>query len=210
MNDNSPNPYFCKSAWTCPEQNHCNSLLKMNERTPRTRGNFSWTTQWGAMTAYFRPSHQKSIAPLICRVVRAMRAVRWRWALGLDSRWATPLRSVSNPNLRFMPRINIQLHTDLTWNTYRTKLKLDKEVGGGGFPELCTITYLIAYPLCLNHKFQNPHRNATHMTPTSNSEASQAAAWIHRYIGYWTEGSRIGSIAFFEGWKAEHFPGQKW
>ena len=36
----------------------------------------------------------KTFAPLICRVVRAMRAVRWRWALGLDSRLATP-------NLRF-------------------------------------------------------------------------------------------------------------
>ena len=36
-------------------------------------------------------------APLICRVVRA---VRWRWALGLDSRWGTPLRSVFTPNLR--------------------------------------------------------------------------------------------------------------
>ena len=36
-------------------------------------------------------------APLICRVVRA---VRWRWALGLDSRWGSPLRSVSTPNLR--------------------------------------------------------------------------------------------------------------
>ena len=32
----------------------------------------------------------KHFAPLICRVVRAMRAVRWRWALGLDSRLATP------------------------------------------------------------------------------------------------------------------------
>ena len=31
-------------------------------------------------------------------------------------------------------------------NTYRTKLKLDKEVGGGDLSELCTITYLIAYP----------------------------------------------------------------
>ena len=27
--------------------------------------------------------------------------------------------------------------------TYRTKLKLDKEVGGGDFSELCTVTYLI-------------------------------------------------------------------
>ena len=31
-------------------------------------------------------------------------------------------------------------------STYRTKLKLDKEVGGGDLTELCTITYLIAYP----------------------------------------------------------------
>ena len=31
-------------------------------------------------------------------------------------------------------------------DTYKTKLKLDKEVGGGGLSELCTITYLIAYP----------------------------------------------------------------
>ena len=30
--------------------------------------------------------------------------------------------------------------------TYKTKLKLDKEVGGGDFSDLCTITYLIAYP----------------------------------------------------------------
>ena len=30
--------------------------------------------------------------------------------------------------------------------TCRTKLKLDKEVGGGDLSELCTITYLIAYP----------------------------------------------------------------
>ena len=48
------------------------------------------------------PWPQKSIAPLICRVVRAMRAVRWRWALGLDSQWGTPLRSVSTPNLRWL------------------------------------------------------------------------------------------------------------
>ena len=30
--------------------------------------------------------------------------------------------------------------------TYKTKLKLDKEVGGGDLSELCTVTYLIAYP----------------------------------------------------------------
>ena len=39
----------------------------------------------------------KKFAPLICRVVRA---VRWRWALGLDSRWGSALRSVSTPHVR--------------------------------------------------------------------------------------------------------------
>ena len=29
---------------------------------------------------------------------------------------------------------------------FQTKLKLDKEVGGGDLSELCTVTYLIAYP----------------------------------------------------------------
>ena len=29
--------------------------------------------------------------------------------------------------------------------TYKTKLKLDKEVGGGDLSQLCTITYLLAY-----------------------------------------------------------------
>ena len=31
-------------------------------------------------------------------------------------------------------------------NTFRTELKLDKEVGGGDLSELYTIAYLIAYP----------------------------------------------------------------
>ena len=30
--------------------------------------------------------------------------------------------------------------------TYKTKLKLDKEVGGGDLFDLCTITHLTAYP----------------------------------------------------------------
>ena len=38
---------------------------------------------------------------------------------------------------------NIQKNTN---DTYKTKLKLDKEVGGGDLSELCTITYLIANP----------------------------------------------------------------
>ena len=45
----------------------------------------------------FALAPRNDIAPLICRVVRAMRAVRWRWALGLDSRWGSPLRSVFHP-----------------------------------------------------------------------------------------------------------------
>ena len=39
----------------------------------------------------------KNFAPLICRVVRAMRAVRWRWALGLDF-WGG-----ASASLRFSP-----------------------------------------------------------------------------------------------------------
>ena len=38
---------------------------------------------------------------------------------------------------------------DAIWTplgTYRTKLKLDKEVGGGDLAELHTITQLVAYP----------------------------------------------------------------
>ena len=31
-------------------------------------------------------------------------------------------------------------------DTYKTKLKLDEEVGGEDLFELCAITYLIAYP----------------------------------------------------------------
>ena len=34
----------------------------------------------------------------------------------------------------------------LAFFTYKTTLKLDKEVGGGDLSELRTITYLIAYP----------------------------------------------------------------
>ena len=35
---------------------------------------------------------------------------------------------------------------DIDGITYKTKLKLDKEVGGGDLFELCTVTYQIAYP----------------------------------------------------------------
>ena len=63
-------------------------------------------TRQGLETYFFVPRAEKenrpqialaskNFAPLICRVVRAMRAVRWCWALGLDSRLATP-------NLRYV------------------------------------------------------------------------------------------------------------
>ena len=39
----------------------------------------------------------------------------------------------------------LALLTDLVL-TYKTKLKLDREVGGVDFSELCTVTYLITYP----------------------------------------------------------------
>ena len=55
-----------------------------------------------------------------------------------------------------------------TLTTYKTKPKLDKEVGGRNAFDLCTLTYLIAYPICLNRKFRTLFRHASHMTPTSN------------------------------------------
>ena len=101
--------------------------------------------------------------------------------------------------------------------TYRTKLKLDKEVGGGDFSELCTVTYLITYPYAwtVNFEIWNlrfKHRGTkygmlltTHQPPIA--KASQTSAWSHRYIGNWvskTEGSPIGFIPIFwrlKSWK---------
>ena len=52
--------------------------------------------------------------------------------------------------LRYIIPYRIALHhtvyNAIACHTYKTKLKLDKEVGGGDLSELCTITYLIAYP----------------------------------------------------------------
>ena len=93
-------------------------------------------------------------------------------------------------------------------DTYKTELKLDKEVGGGDFSELCTVTYLITYPYgwTVNFEIWNlrfKHRGTkygmlltTHQPPIA--KASQTSAWSHRYIGNWvgkTEGSPIGFIA---------------
>ena len=105
--------------------NHCNSLLKstkihetiifvsrlkhvLSETIifPYSKRLFVWTDSGlefrerlgeESQTPKVALATENCFAPLICRVVRA---VRWRWALGLDSRWGTPLRSVSSPNLR--------------------------------------------------------------------------------------------------------------
>ena len=104
-----------------------------------------------------------------------------------------------------------------TKRTYKTKLKLDKEVGGGDFSELCTVTYLITYPYgwTVNFEIWNlrfKHRGTkygmlltTHQPPIA--KASQTSAWSHRYIEDWvgkTEGSPIGFIPIFwrlKSWK---------
>ena len=98
-----------------------------------------------------------------------------------------------------------------------TKLKLDNEVGGGDLSELCTITYLIAYPYAwtVNFEIWNlrfKHRGTkygmlltTHQPPIT--KASQTSAWSYKYIGDWmgkTEGSPIGFVAIFrrlKSWK---------
>ena len=101
--------------------------------------------------------------------------------------------------------------------TYKTKLKLDREVGGGDLFEMCTITYLITDPYgwTVNFEIWNlrfKHRGTkygmlltTHQPPIA--KASQTSAWSHRYIGDWvskTEGSPIGFIPIFwrlKSWK---------
>ena len=84
--------------------------------------------------------------------------------------------------------------------TYRTKLKLDKKVGGGNLFDLCTITYLIAYPFACTVYFKNCIDVQLTIHQPRIPKTSQAAAWSHRYIGYWmdkTEGSLIGFMANF-------------
>ena len=51
-----------------------------------------------------------------------------------------------------------------------------------GFSECYHIYNCIS--LCLKLEFLNLYRNENRMTPTSNSQASQTAAWNHMYIGY--------------------------
>ena len=92
---------------------------------------------------------------------------------------------------------------------YKTKLKLDKEVGGGDLFELCTITYLIAYPDAWTENFEIciDLQLTTHQPPIATS--SQTSVWSYKYIGDWmgkTEEPPIGFIIFFKGWKAEKKP----
>ena len=56
---------------------------------------------------------------------------------GSPGPWQAPLRSGSSRNHQKRKGSS----------TYKTKLKLDKEVGGGDLFELCTIANLIAYPM---------------------------------------------------------------
>ena len=51
-----------------------------------------------------------------------------------------------------------------------------------GFSECYHIYNCIS--LCLKLEFLTLYRNENRMTPTSNSQASQTAAWNHMYIGY--------------------------
>ena len=54
-----------------------------------------------------RPGRQKNLAPLICRVVRAVRVRgRWAWIPG----GGTPLRSIFTPNLRSFKRDFARTH----------------------------------------------------------------------------------------------------
>ena len=73
--------------------------------------------------------------------------------------------------------------THSSLSTYRTKLKLDREVGGGDLSELCTITYLIMYPCArtVNFEIRIDVQLTTHQPAIA--KASQAAAWSYKYNG---------------------------
>ena len=69
----------------------------MNEMTLGTRQGLGTYFREALATPENKPQialASKDLAPLICRVVRA---VRWRWALGLDSQWGTPAALPSSP-----------------------------------------------------------------------------------------------------------------
>ena len=94
--------------------------------------------------------------------------------------------------------------------TYRTKLKLDKEVGGGDLAHLCTITYLLAYLSCLNPKFRKLYRLAAHDTPISKKllklqlGAISISDMVKRRVPL------LDSQPLLEGSGLDMFLGQKW
>ena len=83
----------------CPEEKHCFSLLKSTEmckKTARDSGRGTPGSEQSYIFGWFRPSGRNH-TPLICRVVRAVRAVRVPGA-GLGFPVGEP--SVFTPNLR--------------------------------------------------------------------------------------------------------------
>ena len=129
MNDNSPKPSFCKSAWTCPEQKQRNSLLKMKERTHGTRGNFSCSTGEQSQPPTFALATEIHCAiDLSCRACDACGAMAMGAGLGFPVGDSAPLRFHPQPPT-FVWGIKPDFCTKTL--THKTKLKVDKEVGGG-------------------------------------------------------------------------------
>ena len=83
----------------------------------------------------------------------------------------------------------------------RPSWSLTRRLGVGDLSDVRTITYLIAYPYAwtVNFEICIDDQLRTHQPPIPIT--SQAAAWSHRYIGYWmnqTEDSPIGFVILFE------------
>ena len=74
----------------------------------------------------------------------------------------------------------------ITSITHKTKLKLDKEVGGGDLSDLCTITYLIAYPYAWTLNFGNciDLQLTTHQPPRNFSSCSLEPQ-VYRILKWW-------------------------
>ena len=76
----------------------------------------------------------------------------------------------------------------------------------------CSLTYLLAYPYAWTLNCGNciGLQLMTHQPPSP--EASQSAAWSHKYIGYWngeTEGSPIGFATIVWQFETWNFPWAK-
>ena len=98
MNKNSPNLYFCKSVWTCPQKKHYISLLKMNERTPRTRGPFFCSGDEKPKPPTFALATEIHRAiDLSCRACDACGAMAMGAGLGFPVGDSAPLRFHPQP-----------------------------------------------------------------------------------------------------------------